>query len=384
MDEIYLTESDDLVTAQKKIEGSEMGSITLVIPGQSLLSAPVNLKLLLREVSKTGKDLKLRSDDPAVQRVIDSMPEKVLSTASTGSSTSGVFVTGQDVAHYASPAKAPQAIDSPSRLSKIPLLAGLLDSFRVFGTRVSQVVGFGRVFTFSVALLGFMIALGVLYFLFVHSHRAKIVLMVKPEGVIKSFEISASPGLDQVDGANRNIPGIVHEFVESATEATKATGTDIVGEKAVGKVTVYNKTDEAREFPKGAKLTLVRTDGEELIYYLNDSARVNKREATTTESSPGEFVVKYVSGRVEVDITASQISDAYNVNAGGTYGVEDLPVASFIAENIVNTNITKAHRIPKAKPNALGLIFISIKTKRPFYIFYQKKQTSAYTEVQEA
>src|SRR3989344_4529300 len=153
MDEIYLTESDDLVTAQKKIEGSEMGSITLVIPGQSLLSAPVNLKLLLREVSKTGKDLKLRSDDPAVQRVIDSMPEKVLSTASTGSSTSGVFVTGQDVAHYASPAKAPQVIDSPSRLSKIPLLAGLLDSFRMFGTRGSQVVGFGRVFNFSVALL---------------------------------------------------------------------------------------------------------------------------------------------------------------------------------------------------------------------------------------
>ena len=89
------------------------------------------------------------------------------------------------------------------------------------------------------------------------------------------------------------------------------TGISLVGEKASGKVNIFNKTDEEKEFSAGTSLT-----HEGISFTLDEDVKV----ASASETSSGSGT-EY--GKAEVSITASDIGADANLGEDSKLRVDD-------------------------------------------------------------
>ncbi len=327
MIELRLNATDDLLTAKKKIDDAGTNQAILVIPSGSVLSTPVNMRLLIREVQKNGISLTLRSDDAKIQTVIDNLRQ--VEVPSPGEELSGTaFVVGQDVATGVSP-----KIGSEGSVTKTLTLSFYVNKLVTLINKLQVSLAAKGVAAVLTVIVGVGVFLAVLFSLFNYSHKAVVRITVVPEGVVKNFAVVASPKLEEVDAIHKIIPAQLVTIKEVGSESTKATGSQVVGERATGVVTIYNKTDEAKQFAKGDKITLVHTADDIRNFYLEESVSVNKREITITESSPGNELAEFVSGKSEVSVIAEQIGEEYNLKEGETFTIADLPISSFVVQN---------------------------------------------------
>lgn len=131
---------------------------------------------------------------------------------------------------------------------------------------------------------------------------AKVRVFVTPKESFlqKSITITLDPSLKESDFSNAMLKADLENKTITGQDVLPTTGIGLVGEKAKGKITIFNKTSEAAEFDSG---DLVSKDG---IEFLLDE-KVSVPEAEEKEGGSG---VDY--GKAEVSVTAKDIGAEAN------------------------------------------------------------------------
>ncbi|MCJ7804453.1 baseplate J/gp47 family protein, partial [Patescibacteria group bacterium] len=151
--------------------------------------------------------------------------------------------------------------------------------------------------------------------------KANIVLTVKPKILEKDFVIKLDPSLTIADKENLILPASeIQTTVEGEKEAN-TTGTKLVGEKAKGKVTIYNRTSQGKTLPAGAEIS----GPENLKFTLNEGV-------TVASESAGSDYVK-IPGKADVEVTAVVIGSEGNLATGSEFSISNLAKSDFVAKN---------------------------------------------------
>ncbi|MCG2685809.1 baseplate J/gp47 family protein [Candidatus Parcubacteria bacterium] len=311
MAEILVGPTWDLFTLLAKIESSPDTAVSLNFPeGQILLQNILNLKFLKKESQKFGKKVNLVTADIPGQNLVESLENDKVKASGVGKFG---FVVGQDVAAgvgRGSPSGGIGALVARIRAVKSSFLATAV-----------IVVG-------VVLLLGG--ALGGLYFLL---PQAEVRLTIGSAVLVKSVEVIASTAVSEVAIEERVIPATALGVDGKGSLIQETTGRKTVGDKAIGVVTIYNKTDHEKVLPTGALLSFARPEGENLRYTLNSTVTVPAWTLAEAESTPQGTTITHVSGKANAAITAEDIGEDYNLSAGSTLNVALLSSDHFVAQN---------------------------------------------------
>jgi hypothetical protein len=164
----------------------------------------------------------------------------------------------------------------------------------------------------SLFIIGILVALICAYWFLT---KAVVVLYVEPKNLEKDIVITIDPQSSQLDEQTFSIPGKIVESEVEGTKAKQATGTKIVGEKARGEITIYNKTSSEKTFASGTAMSI--SGG--LRFVLDGAVTVASASAQESDES-----LTTVFGKASAQVSAESIGAEYNINAG-----EELSIASF-------------------------------------------------------
>jgi len=153
-------------------------------------------------------------------------------------------------------------------------------------------------------LIGLFILVFLSYWYF---PKAQITLYFEPKSIDTDLEITIDSKVTSLDVAKAILPG---ESVDISVEGSKSiptTGKALVGEKATGNITIYNKTTQTKTFTKGT--ILIGTQS--LTFSLDEDTSVASR--SSQENSEG--VITITPGKADVSITANSIGTDSNLSA---------------------------------------------------------------------
>lgn len=150
--------------------------------------------------------------------------------------------------------------------------------------------------------------------------KAQIKIFVNPETIEEELQVSASTAIDQFDEDNLIIPVSYQEATVSGSETISATGSQQIGEKAEGKVTVYNKTSDDKTFDQDTLLI----GPSNLRYLLADSVTVASKSSTREQVT---------FGKADVAIIAASLGEEYNLDTESDFTFKDYNSDDFSATN---------------------------------------------------
>lgn len=102
---------------------------------------------------------------------------------------------------------------------------------------------------------------------------------------------------------------------------TPATGKKDIGDKAKGTVTVHNFDDKEKTFAKGTTIAAGN-----IKFVLNGDVKVASASIATDGSAK-------LPGKANIDVTAADIGDDFNLAKGQQFKIEDLPTSTYFARN---------------------------------------------------
>lgn len=324
IEKIILTESDDVVSAIKKIKDSKQTSLEIFIPEKGSISGNLlNLKILKKEAVKLNKKIVFEGE---------MLKEKTQLSAE--------FVEGDILDHYE-----PEEQDFDKRRVKTSRAKDLISDLK---NKINNILK-GRK-KLAAAFAGILAALVIaaLFLVIWFLPSANLSLVVNSEVLVKSVGIVLTPSYAQPEKedqaqleeskAGNVLSSILIEVNETKIQGTKATGKKKVGEKASGKVTVKNWTDIEKQLSKGETITSVeRVDGERLNYFLNSDALVPAKTATIS-ATPETRTTIDKPGAAEVEVAAENVGESYNLSEGKlfTLGGESLDFFEVVSETVLS------------------------------------------------
>jgi hypothetical protein len=193
---------------------------------------------------------------------------------------------------------------------KIPQL-GLL-----FGSKSKMTIAF-------FVILFILLIAAVIYGLWMIP-KAELVLYVRPKTLEKELTITIDSSASQINAAENLIPGETVETEVGGEKEKETTGTRLVGEKAKGEITVYNKTSAAKSFPAGTAIIGPNS----LSFSLDTSVTVASSSSQESDES-----VTTTFGKAKTAVTASAIGAEYNFSSNTNFKFEDFSAASYDAKN---------------------------------------------------
>lgn len=158
---------------------------------------------------------------------------------------------------------------------------------------------------------------------------AKVMVSIDSQILVKILDIKASPTATSVSVADSTIPAINVDVTVSDSQTIPTTGKKEIGDSAKGKVTLFNKTDEAITLKKGKVIKLISTDNESLKYEIQENIEVPSQ--TTTPTGTGGSTTEY--GSKEVSVTAVSYGDKYNQDIGEKFEVDNYNTEKLVGEN---------------------------------------------------
>lgn len=190
---------------------------------------------------------------------------------------------------------------------KFPSLAGLTK------TKTPLVIGLIAVFMILVT--------GLAIFLLWEVPKADVILFVKPQVTQEEYTVELDPNLSQVDPEKLALPAKQVEAELKGEKTLGTTGTKLVGEKAKGKVVIYNRTSAEKILNSGTELT--GPNG--LKFSLNDKVTI------ASESAGSDYT--RVPGKSEVEVTALAIGTESNLASGAEFTVAKFSKSDYVAKN---------------------------------------------------
>lgn len=276
--------------------------VELEIPkGSVLFDNILNLKLILRAAKKLGKTIDFVTEDPFGLNLIKILKGETEERTAKANETTEVNVKSLDVT---------------------PKTSGFSVKFPKFALPRIEFNFKKTLFSVS-AFLVLAIVVGFLYLQ--TKHKAQIVLVFSPQKSVKSVQVKVGDGL-KTDIEKKTLVGVkVSRTLEHNAEVA-TTGTKLEGEKAKGKVTLYNSTEEDITLKKGTKITYKNND---VSYVFTTDSEVTV--PARTDSPPPETTI--IKGTAEVSVTAESIGEAYNLKKEKEFSVSGYKSTQLTASN---------------------------------------------------
>lgn len=245
--------------------------VELAIPaGSVLLDNILNLKIILEQAKKVGKEVDFVTEDEFGKNLLDILRGE-----------RDEVVVGEPV------------VDSKPAM-KFPAVHLPSIRFPVIGVNFKKL---GLVIPLAILL---MVGLGFLSLS--RQRKAEVILYFSPQVLTKSVGIKVGDGL-KTDLDKKVLAGLkISGSVDYSLTAT-STGIELEGERAKGKVTLYNSILEAVTIKKGTQLT----------YKNKDSSYVFTTQTEVTIPAGTDTLTIITKGTAEVSVTADAIGSAYNI-----------------------------------------------------------------------
>jgi hypothetical protein len=169
--------------------------------------------------------------------------------------------------------------------------------------------------TIFIGLL-FLIALSIGLFAFWWFFpKAEVTLYVSPKKIEDEVEISVDASLGSSDFDNKIISGEVMKETTSSEKSVETTGTKVVGDKAMGEITIYRAGSSINL----AKNSLVKGP-QSLNFSLDEDITIASGSVLTR-------------GITKAKVTAKEIGAQYNLASGTTFTVSNYSTADMEATN---------------------------------------------------
>ena len=221
------------------------------------------------------------------------------------------FYSDIDVADTPSDLPSQPVATTPSAVRKISLPRVSLPRFRL--PRLSSL----PLIIAAVLILGAGI-----FWAYWNLPKATVTLIVSAKTLQKQFEIIADSTVDIVDTQNSVLPARNLEVTVSGTSSRDSTGSKLVGDKAVGEVTIINGTAVSHNFAAGTVISAP----DDLKFILDSSVSVASASGTADPNS-------YQPGKANVKVTAADIGVESNLSAGTQFQIGSFSSLDFIAKN---------------------------------------------------
>lgn len=170
--------------------------------------------------------------------------------------------------------------------------------------------------------LFFIIAAG--FILFQYAGQTKITLFFNPTIINEQLEFTIDPLIANLDQTKKIIPGELEKLIVEGEKTINTTGKKIIGEKAKGEITIFNKTAVPKTFPSGTILI----GSNDLKFTLEEEITVASKSAEQKEE--GEEIVY---GKTNVNIAAASIGQESNLPEGSVFTFKDYQSNLFSAKN---------------------------------------------------
>lgn len=284
--EIY----DSLINVINKIKDSSESQIELIIPeGAVILENIINLKLLQKQAHEYGKEVTFSTNDKYGNILLDNL---------NGENHHLVFDEETQNIPFKKPSKRKISLGFIS-------LSTLKNKVSFAKNKKKKIVLPVAILTVIVCFLGFA-----LFYYINNSPTAQVEIKVKADPLIKSTTVTVLDG-EQNDAEAKVVKGTQITVASSKTGKIATTGEKTVGEKAEGKIKIYNKTTSEKKFKEGDKLQ----SDDNLTYLLKEDVTVDQR----TEDE--ELVI--TPGEAEVEVIAAGIGNDYNLDKNEDLEFED-------------------------------------------------------------
>lgn len=172
-------------------------------------------------------------------------------------------------------------------------------------------------------ILGLVVSSLVSYFLLKMNYQVEALVTLQTKDLSKEAVIKLDSSIDQSDPVNNLLKADIVTEEVSGQDTIQTTGVKLVGEKAKGKVTLFNKTDEDKTFAQG---TVLKT--ENLEFELDSETVVPA--ASIEETEDGEAEVKEF-GKKSADVTAKEIGDDSNIGEKTDLKIADFSESTYSA-----------------------------------------------------
>jgi len=259
-------------------------------------------------VTKMGKETILKE-----KAEFDSQEEADSAGESLG------FLKNKDVAQLESP-------PSPSPEAGIELHPPKIPSFlgRLFGRVGETLARLGKTrfpHLLVVVSVGFFLILTALLASWWYLPKAEITLLVKPRFSEENFLLAVSSDIAVIDVENKVIPGRVLDSEVNGQKAIETKGKKKVGDKAIGEVTIYNRTEVAKAFDVGTSL-----------WGPNKMEFLTKGEVTVASVSAG-LDYSLIPGKEKIEVEAADIGADCNLAEGTEFRMGLFSDSDFVAKN---------------------------------------------------
>ncbi|MFA6981593.1 MAG: hypothetical protein WC243_01025 [Patescibacteria group bacterium] len=300
MTRVEIDLNEDIISILNKLQNINDTGLDLYIPvGAAIFDNILNLKLLRKEMEKTGHVVHFITDDEVGNTLI-SMLDTDTSTSFMPEDFGNISMSS-----------------AGGLLSKIPaILGGLLPKAKVPAINSKALLLIPLVL--ALCAFGLYKRAGTL--------RADIKIVVASQSTARSISMKVKKDAESSEELSvlggKAVSAVLVEKAESTT-----TGEKLVGEKSEGKVTIFNKTSDEVDLDEGTELNFDDGD-EDLVFVLTEDITI----PAIYEKDPTDPSSVLVPGEVEADIEASDIGAKFNIDGGETMGVEGYKRSELVAE----------------------------------------------------
>ena len=172
----------------------------------------------------------------------------------------------------------------------------------------------------SIPVLLLLIITGLTGFYF-YFGRVDVSLALIPQRVNQDLDLIIT-AQDNKDGGT--VLAAQKTLSAKATDSTTTSGESVVGDKATGKVTIHNYTNQSLSLKSGTRVA-----DNNLVFLLDASADI--ASSSTSIQANGDKLTS--PGRATISVTAIKIGAEYNLNKGTQLSVADSPKSNVVAIN---------------------------------------------------
>lgn len=165
--------------------------------------------------------------------------------------------------------------------------------------------------------------LGLFVYAYYFIPKAQVTIYLEPKTISQDITFTVDPNASSSAGSLKVIPAAKESYEATQSQDSPTTGTITVGDKASGKVAIYNRTLSTKTLGKGTVI-----QAENLKFTLNEEVKV--ASASTKENA--DFSITLEPAKAESAITAAQIGSQYNLPANTKF-----TVANFGSDSVIGS-----------------------------------------------
>ncbi len=152
--------------------------------------------------------------------------------------------------------------------------------------------------------------------------QATIQIIIQSNSYQQPINFTINPDATEVDYEANSIPGEMKQVEVTGTKTIPTTGEKLVGDRAKGKVIIYNRTNAPKTFNAG---TVIKADS---LRFTLDAA-VTVASASTKENA--DFSITTEPSKAESLVTAVDIGSQYNLAKDTQFNVDNYSTDTFFA-----------------------------------------------------